>query len=74
MTKTLLAHFDGKVIVPDEPVALPVGKSLRIRVAVAKNSKVPRPKRPHKIIGQGEFDSGIPDLGSNKNHLKGFGK
>jgi hypothetical protein len=27
-----------------------------------------------KIIGQGKFASGIPDLGSNKEHLKGFGR
>lgn len=27
-----------------------------------------------KIIGLGEFSSGIPDLGSNKRHLEGFGR
>jgi hypothetical protein len=27
-----------------------------------------------QIIGQGQFDSGIKDLGSNKEHLKGFGR
>lgn len=26
------------------------------------------------IIGMGKFDSGIHDLGSNKEHLKGFGR
>jgi hypothetical protein len=26
-----------------------------------------------KMIGIGMFDSGIPDLGSNKKHLEGFG-
>jgi hypothetical protein len=25
------------------------------------------------MIGIGMFDSGIPDLGSNKKHLEGFG-
>lgn len=29
---TLRAHFDGKVLVPDEPVDLPTGRSLRIRI------------------------------------------
>jgi hypothetical protein len=33
----------------------------------------PPPKRP-KIFGLGKFSSGIPDLGSNKKHLEGFGK
>jgi hypothetical protein len=27
-----------------------------------------------KIAGLGKFSSGIPDLGSNKKHLKGFGR
>ena len=32
MTVTIKAHFDGKVIVPDEPVDLPVGRPLEIQV------------------------------------------
>jgi hypothetical protein len=32
MTTTVLAHFDGKVFVPDEPVDVPVGTPLRVRV------------------------------------------
>lgn len=27
-----------------------------------------------RVMGLGRFCSGIPDLGSNKNHLKGFGR
>ena len=27
-----------------------------------------------RVIGVGRFASGISDLGSNKNHLKGFGR
>jgi hypothetical protein len=27
-----------------------------------------------KVIGMGEFDSGITDLGSNKAHLEGYGR
>jgi len=27
-----------------------------------------------RIIGLGEFESGIADLGSNKEHLEGFGR
>jgi hypothetical protein len=29
---------------------------------------------PRRVIGLGRFSSGIPDLGSNKAHLKGFGR
>jgi len=32
MTHSLAAHFDGQVIVPDEPVELPVGQRLRVLV------------------------------------------
>jgi hypothetical protein len=27
-----------------------------------------------RIVGVGKFASGIPDLGSNKEHLEGFGR
>lgn len=27
-----------------------------------------------KIIGMGEFDAGVPDLGTNKKYMEGFGK
>jgi hypothetical protein len=30
--------------------------------------------RKTRIIGLGKFDSGIPDLGSDKRHLEGFGR
>jgi len=32
------------------------------------------PKRPRQVVGLGRFRSGIRDLGSNKAHLKGFGR
>ena len=32
-----------------------------------------RPKRSLGIVGVGKFRSGLRDLGSNKQHLKGFG-
>ncbi|HEY6445497.1 MAG TPA: hypothetical protein VIY53_03490 [Acidobacteriaceae bacterium] len=40
---------------------------------MAKHHGSPRRKK-RKIIGMGEFDSGIPDLGSNKKHLEGYGR
>ena len=39
-----------------------------IRLLAASQPK----SRP--IAGLGKFSSGTPDLGSNKNHLKGFGR
>ena len=32
------------------------------------------PQRPRKIVGLGKFRSGIADLGTNPDHLKGFGR
>lgn len=32
MTTTMTAHFDGKVIVPDEPVQLPLNEKLQVQV------------------------------------------
>ncbi len=39
MNRTIAAHFDGKVIVPDEPVDLAQGQQLRIRIEVADNRR-----------------------------------
>jgi hypothetical protein len=27
-----------------------------------------------RVIGVGKFESGLPDLGSNKRHMQGFGR
>ena len=32
MSTVFSGHFDGRVIVPDEPVSLPVGQKLQVRV------------------------------------------
>lgn len=40
-----------------------------VRLLDACYGKVPR----KKIVGIGRFASGMPDLGSNKRRLKGFG-
>jgi hypothetical protein len=74
MSKTINAHFDGNVIIPEKPVKLPVGKRLRIIVELEPTAKVKKNGKPLTITGQGQFDSGIPDLGSNKKHLEGLGK
>ncbi len=33
------AHFDGKVIVPDEPVKLPTNRPLAVRVELARSRR-----------------------------------
>jgi hypothetical protein len=32
MSTVFSAHYDGRVIVPDQPVSLPVGQKLHVRV------------------------------------------
>ena len=39
-------HFDGKVIVPDEPVSLPVNQPLIVRVEPVYGAAV-----PHGVVG-----------------------
>ena len=43
MTK-LKAHFDGKVLIPDEPVDLPVGRDLEIQVHLPQTPEPGEPK------------------------------
>jgi hypothetical protein len=74
MTQTITGHFDGKVIVPDRPVKLPVGQRLRIQIDVAASGNGKRPGKRLKIIGTGKHRSGLPDLATNKKHMAGFGK
>lgn len=58
MTHSLAAHYDGRVIVPDEPVELPVGQRLRIRVDVDE----PAPARFADLL---RFASDLPDAPSD---------
>ena len=32
MSQAILAHFDGRAIIPDVPLALPPGQRLRVRI------------------------------------------
>jgi hypothetical protein len=45
-----------------------------VREGIKSLSSLVRNTGKRKIIGLGKFESGISDLGSNKKHLKGFGK
>jgi hypothetical protein len=74
MNKTIRGHFDGKVIVPDKPVKLPVGKPLHIQITLVPATNGSKKNKPIQFTGVGQFDSGIADLGSNKKHLEGLGK
>ncbi len=53
---SILAHFDGKVFVPDEPVCLPKGKTVRLAI-------LPKKKR-RTTVGKGKRRLNY-ELGSN---------
>jgi hypothetical protein len=43
MTTKCRVHFDGRVLVPEEPVDLPIGESVEIRVGVATHENLGAP-------------------------------
>jgi hypothetical protein len=50
MTTTLRVHFDGRVLVPEEPVDLPIGESVEIRVGRAISERVGQPGTPSAVL------------------------
>ncbi len=48
---TLNAHFDGKVFVPDEPLALKPNQRVRIQVEPIE-SPAPHDPKPKRMFGQ----------------------
>ena len=66
---TLKGHFDGKVLIPDEPVDLPVNCPLQIKVEAADSV----PKTPLATLAQLAHDFPVstetpPDLGAQHDH------
>jgi hypothetical protein len=45
-----------------------------VREGIKSLSLLVRKQGKRKIVGLGQFASGVKDLGSNKKHLQGFGK
>jgi hypothetical protein len=61
---TILAHFDGHVFVPDEPVDFPVGTALRVHVEpvhieVTSVTTAPRKWQPLNIKIDAELSNAI---------------
>ena len=50
MTTKLRAHFDGRVLVPEEPVDLPIGQSVEIRVGRATHESGGAPGTPPAVL------------------------
>ena len=63
MSESILAHFDGRVIVPDDPLELAPGQRLRIRVETVESDAYPLAQ-----IGQLAVDMGVSDLADRHQH------
>jgi hypothetical protein len=50
MTTKLRVHFDGRVLVPEEPVDLPIGESVEIQVGVATHESDGLPGTPSAVL------------------------
>ena len=61
LLKKLQSSFDGNT-------SHIVREALKVLAAITPS------RGARSIVGVGKFESGIKDLGSNKKHLKGFGK
>jgi len=48
-----------------------VSRVIRESILFLDENRSAKPRR--KMIGVGEFDSGIPDLATNKKHMENFG-
>jgi hypothetical protein len=46
MRTQIRAHFDGRVIVPDEPLNLPVNEPLSVEVSYTGSNSTPIPDEP----------------------------
>jgi hypothetical protein len=65
VTHFLTAHFDGRFIVPDEPVQLPVGQRLRLHVEVLE----PSPPRFAELLDfASDLPEAPPDLSAQHDH------
>jgi hypothetical protein len=66
MALTIRAHFDGKVIVPDEPVDLPVDQRLEVQVKPIPSeaaTPVPDPWQAalNRLVARARHGLNIPD-------------
>ena len=47
---------------------------VRQGIRALSETELPPDQRRERIVGLGKFASGIPDLGSSKEHLRDFGR
>ncbi|GEM_PF-5767077 len=70
MVTTFKAHFDGKALIPDEPVTLPKDKPLQVSIIVKQLKRKPKTEKKAKRraiweLGKNPVRLGIPDASEN---------
>jgi hypothetical protein len=76
MSRIIHARLDARTETLLREIELRLGwsDSQVVREGIKALHAVLGPGRSRRIVGLGRFRSGIRDLGSNKDHLKGFGR
>jgi hypothetical protein len=54
MSTSFSGHYDGRVIVPDQPLSLPIGEKLRLRVEATADGS-------HPFADLAQFAADLPD-------------
>jgi hypothetical protein len=76
MARIIHARLDG----PTEQILVQIEKRLGwsdsqiVREGIKALHSLLPPRGRRKVVGMGRFESGIPDLGSTRKHLEGFGE
>lgn len=75
MKSTVQARLDEESAAALETLELRLGMSSSqiVRASLCLMLQQQATSKPRRIIGQGEFDSGVGDLATNKKHMEGFG-
>ena len=76
MKTSVQARLDEESAVALETLERRLGLSSSeiVRTSLRLMLQQQAPVKPRKIIGQGEFDSGVTDLATNKKYMEGFGE
>ncbi len=76
MSRTITARLDAETAKLLADLARNLGwkESRVVREGIKALTTLVAPKRSRKIVGLGRFRSGVPDLGSSKAHMEGFGR
>ena len=74
MSQTITAHFDGEMIVPHDPVSLPIGQELRVTLEPLAHDDAQEGAPFADLAEFGVDDPNLPaDLSLNHDHYLYWG-